>query len=149
MLDLEAEVLDLKTRVGVLETNSLSGMPGTTIAERFTSLHDRVDAMGRNLLDQLDRRFTVLDGRITDTRAEMRRGFEQVNARLDLIDLRFEQVDARFEEIDARFEKIDARFERIEGDIADLKSDVADLKSGMTDIKSMLVSLGAKVPEQN
>ncbi|MDF2709930.1 MAG: hypothetical protein K0R62_5582, partial [Nonomuraea muscovyensis] len=85
MLDLEAEVIDLKTRVEALETNSLSGMPGITVAERFTSLHDRVDTVGRNITDRLDRRFTMLDGRITDTRAEMTRGFQQIDGRFEKV----------------------------------------------------------------
>ncbi|MFG3436618.1 hypothetical protein ACGF0J_05155 [Nonomuraea sp. NPDC047897] len=114
MLDLEAEVIDLKTRVEALETHNLSGMPGITVAERFTSLHDRIDTMGRNITDRLDRRFTVLDGRITDTRAEMSRGFKQVGQRLDLVDLRFEQIDGRFEKVEQRLDQMDRRFEKVE-----------------------------------
>ncbi|MEV0146274.1 MULTISPECIES: hypothetical protein [unclassified Nonomuraea] len=128
MLDLHVEMDRLKVRVAALEARTVSGMPDTSIAERFGVLHDRVDIVGRNVLKALDLRFKELDSRISDTRAEMKQGFEHVNGRLDLIDLRFEQVDGRFEKIDQRFETIDQRFDVIDQrfETIDQRFDVID-----------------------
>ncbi|MDR8411219.1 hypothetical protein MTP10_21100 [Nonomuraea sp. 3-1Str] len=119
MLDLRMEVDHLKGRVDALEARTFSGVPNMSIAERFEQVHDRVDLVARNILDKIDERYTQLDTRIDETRAEMRRGFQA---------------------IDRRFEAIDQRFERVEGDVSHLRTDVSD-------IKAMLVSLGAKAPE--
>lgn len=63
----------------------MSGVPETTIAERFTSLHERVDAVATNLLDKIDERFNQLSAQM---------------------DVRFEQVDQRFERMDDQLGEI-------------------------------------------
>ncbi|GAA2317644.1 hypothetical protein GCM10010149_82440 [Nonomuraea roseoviolacea subsp. roseoviolacea] len=142
MLDLHMEVERLKVRLEVVEARTMSGVPNMSIPERFGALHDRVDMVGRNVLTKIDERFNQLDARIDETRAEMKQGFQHVSERLDLIDLRFEQVDGRFAKIDDRFEAIDQRFETLDQRLGRVEGD-------MSDIKAMLLSLGAKAPEQN
>ncbi|MET7466058.1 hypothetical protein [Nonomuraea sp. NPDC005501] len=126
MLDLRMEVDHLKGRVDALEARTFSGVPDMSIAERFDQVHDRVDLVARNILDKIDERYTQLDTRIDETQAEMRRGFEA--------------IDRRFDGIDQQFKAIDRRFERVEGHVSHLRTDVSD-------IKAMLMSLGAKAPE--
>jgi len=46
-----------------------------------------------------------------DVKAEMKAGFERMEAKMDE---RFAQVDERFAQVDARFAQVDARFERME-----------------------------------
>lgn len=66
-------------------------------------------------LDDLDRK---VERGFADVKAEMKAGFERMEAKMDerfnRVDERFAQVDERFAQVDRRFEKVDARFERME-----------------------------------
>jgi septal ring factor EnvC (AmiA/AmiB activator) len=122
---LHAQVSDHEIRLAALESRTVSGVPETTIAVRFTTLHERVDAVANNLLDKIDARFNQLSAQ-TDAR------FEQVDQRFAQMDQRFEQVDQRFAQMDQRFEQVDQRFAQMDGQLGE--------------IKSMLLSLGATAP---
>jgi chromosome segregation ATPase len=164
-LDLHEEVRDLQIRVTKLESSTVSGVPETSIAQRFTNMHDRVDQVGRNILD----RITKVETALQTVRSEMAEGFSKVDARFEAIDVRFEKIDVRFEKIDGQFEAIDARFEKIDGRInllddrldkldgrvADVEAGLQAVRSEMADgfskingnmgeIKAMLSNLGAK-----
>ena len=62
-------------------------------------------------LDDLDKR---VDQGFADLKAEMKEGFQRMEARFEAMDARFEKVDAQFEKVDAQFEKVDAQFEKID-----------------------------------
>ncbi|MET8006498.1 hypothetical protein [Nonomuraea glycinis] len=101
MFGLQAQVNDHEVRLTALESRTVSGVPDTTIAVRFTTLHERVDAVANNLLDKIDARFNQLSAQT---------------------DARFEQVDQRFEQIDQRFEQVDQRFTQVDGQLGEIKS---------------------------
>jgi hypothetical protein len=109
---------DFEVRLSALESRTVSGVPETTIAERFTTLHERVDGVATNLLDKIDERFNQLSAQ-TDVR------FAQMDERFAQMDERFAQVDQRFAQVDKRFTKVDDQ---------------------LGEIKSMLLSLGATAP---
>jgi hypothetical protein len=98
---LHAQVSDHEVRLAALESRTVSGVPETTIAARFTTLHERVDAVANNLLDKIDARFNQLSAQT---------------------DARFEQMDQRFEQVDQRFAQMDQRFERMDDQLGEIKS---------------------------
>lgn len=61
--------------------------------------------------ERLDDLSVKVDRGFADVKAEMKAGFERMEAKMDE---RFAQVDERFAQMDKRFEKVDARFERME-----------------------------------
>ncbi len=61
--------------------------------------------------ERLDDLSVKVDRGFADVKAEMKAGFERMEAKMDE---RFTQVDERFTQMDKRFEKVDARFERME-----------------------------------
>lgn len=61
--------------------------------------------------ERLDDLSVKVDRGFADVKAEMKAGFERMEAKMDE---RFAQVDERFNQMDKRFEKVDARFERME-----------------------------------
>jgi hypothetical protein len=61
--------------------------------------------------ERLDDLSVKVDRGFADVKAEMKAGFERMEAKMDE---RFAQVDERFTQMDKRFEKVDARFERME-----------------------------------
>jgi len=118
MFSLQARMSDFEVRLSALESRTVSGVPDSTIAERFTTLHERVDAVAINLLDKIDERFNQLSA--------------QTDARFAQVDQRFEHMNQRFEHMDQRFEQVDQRFTQVDGQLGE--------------IKSMLLSLGATAP---
>jgi tetrahydromethanopterin S-methyltransferase subunit G len=124
-LDLHEEVRDLQIRVTKLESSTVSGVPETSIAQRFTNMHDRVDQVGRNIIDRIGK----VEAGLQAVRSEMAEGFSKIDARFEAMDARFEKIDGQFEAIDARFEKIEGRLDSLDG--------------SMSEIKAMLLSLGA------
>ena len=154
-MDLHLAVIDLQEKVSALQTDTVNGVPGTSIEQRFTSLHDRVDFVGQNVLDKIDKRTKDLDKKI-ETRADQlekridartdflyekvfmlskdtENGFDRVNRDIASVDLRIGKVEARIDKIDTRIDKVD--------------KDIAELKAGFGELKSMLISIGAKSPE--
>lgn len=101
MFGLQAQVSDHEVRLAALESRTVSGVPETTIAERFATLHDRVDVVATNLLDKIDERFNQLSAQMA---------------------VRFEQVNQRFEQVDQRFEQVDQRFAQMDGQLGEIKS---------------------------
>jgi hypothetical protein len=61
--------------------------------------------------ERLDDLSVKVDRGFADVKAEMKVGFERMEAKMDE---RFAQVDERFTQMDKSFEKVDARFERME-----------------------------------
>lgn len=124
------DIVDLQVRVAAIERATFGGVPEMSIADRFTAVHDRIDMVGKNILDRFDEFQKTVDSR-----------FDQMDARLDLMGARFDQMDVRFDRMDTRFDvleiavnstfkKFDARFEKVDAEFGE--------------IKAMLVSLGAK-----
>lgn len=64
--------------------------------------------------ERLDDLNEKVDRGFADLKAEMKEGFEKIDARFAQMDARFAQIDARFEKVDQRFERIDERFERMQ-----------------------------------
>ncbi|MBN6051977.1 hypothetical protein JYK22_08540, partial [Nonomuraea sp. RK-328] len=173
MLDLQMEVEHLKVRVSTLEAHTMSGMPDTPVAERFKSLHDRVDMVGDAVLtkmkagfQQVNKRLDLIDLRLGPVEDQLRsmgdrfeaidlrfetmdKRFEAIDQRFETMDKRFEAIDQRFDTMDKRFEAIDQRFDTMDQRLGRVEGDIARLKGDMTDIKVMLLSLGATAPEQN
>jgi chromosome segregation ATPase len=130
---------DFEVRLSALESRTVSGVPETTIAERFTTLHERVDAVATNLLDKIDERFNQLSAQ-TDVRfAQMDERFAQVDQRFAQMDERFAQVDQRFAQMDERFAQVDQRFGQVDERFTKVDDQLGE-------IKSMLLSLGATAP---
>jgi RNase H-fold protein (predicted Holliday junction resolvase) len=59
---------------------------------------ERLDEFGKRMderFDRVDERFTRVDERFATARAERKREFEQVGARLDRVESKMEQIDSR------------------------------------------------------
>lgn len=91
---------------------------------RFDHLQYQVDELKagqKNLLEVMEKRFTVIQN-------DMDKRFEQMDKRFELVDKHFEQVDERFvslkADMDRRFEQVDKRFEQVDGRFASLKADM-------------------------
>ncbi|NUW44017.1 hypothetical protein [Nonomuraea rhodomycinica] len=159
MVDLQMEVEDLKLRVKALEAHTMNGMGDMTVAERFGSLHDRVDMVGDNILTKMgtgfqnvNRRLDLIDlrlGPVEDRLRLMGDRFESIDLRFDAMDRKFEAIDQRFETMDQRFDTMDQRFDTMDQRFDTMDQRLGRVESDMTDIKAMLLSLGAKAPEQN
>lgn len=159
MLDLQTEVSDLRDRVAALEERTMSGVPDMTIAERFDTHHDRGDAMGKNVLDKIDKRTkelhqkidaraNLLDEKIYTLNGEMMEGFDRVNRDIAQVELRIDKVHRRFDQQEGRFDRLELciadRFTAVDKEMAKLQAGFASDEFG--DIKAMLISLGAKSP---
>lgn len=57
---------------------------------------------------------TLIQTGLKDLATEVRKGFEQVDARFEQVDVRFERVDVRFERIEGRLDGVDNRLERLD-----------------------------------
>jgi chromosome segregation ATPase len=154
-------VNDLRHRVSTLEANTMSGMPKTTVAERFDSLHDRMDIVGTNVLDAVSKLRSDTIKNLVDVHQQI----GHVALRLDKVYLRLDQHDGRFNDLesamDEKFGKVDKDIAELKTDVGELKTDVGELKTdvgelktgvgelktGFGELKSMLISLGAKAPE--
>ena len=147
-MDLHAAVMELTDRVSVLEERTVSGVPDMTIAERFETHHERADAMGKNILDKIDKRTKELNQKI-DHRAnqldekiytlsiDTMDGFDRVNQNIAKINHRLDQQGTRIDGLELSMAR---RFEKVD-------TDIAELKGGFSRLEGMLISLGAKAPE--
>lgn len=64
----------------------------------------------KEIVALLERRFTTLEQRIDESRAEARQRFEQ-------IDRRFEQIDSRFEKLEGEVRHANVQIESLRGEI--------------------------------
>jgi hypothetical protein len=78
--------------------------------ERTAWTDQRLD----DLATRMDAGFERVDRDIRDLRAEMRRGFDAVNGRVDGVNGRFDAMEARF---DARFDSLQTTMMRLGGAI--------------------------------
>ncbi|MEU7852351.1 hypothetical protein [Nonomuraea sp. NPDC049141] len=141
-------VIDLQEKVSALQTDTVSGVPGTSIEQRFTSLHDRVDIVGKNVLDRIDKRTKDLDKKI-ETRADQLE--KRIDARTDFL---YEKVfmlskdtENGFDRVNRDIASVDLRIGKVEARIDKVDKDIAELKAGFGELKLMLISIGAKSPE--
>ncbi|MFC5819784.1 hypothetical protein [Nonomuraea harbinensis] len=133
MLDLQTKVDHLEIRVSALERSTVSGVPNLSIEQRFSALHDRVDDVGRNVLDKIDK----LDKRM-----------DKFDQRMDKFDQRMDGFERRMDGFERRLDDLQQDVNLLKQDVSQLKQDVGELKLGMVDIMSMLASLGATAPER-
>lgn len=61
---------------------------------------------------------------IEGLRAEMRGGFQAVDARFDAVDAKFEAIDAKFEAVDAKFEMVYTKLDALDRDVSALMKHV-------------------------
>ncbi|MFD2350671.1 hypothetical protein ACFSTC_17080 [Nonomuraea ferruginea] len=120
MLDLQAKFDDLEIRVSALERSTVSGVPNLSIEQRFSALHDRVDDVGRNVLNKIDK----------------------LDKRMDKFDQRMDGFERRMDGFERRLDDLQQDVNLLKQDVSQLKQDVGELKLGMVDIMSMLASLG-------
>jgi chromosome segregation ATPase len=133
-----------------------------TVAERFDTHHERADAMGKNILDKIDKRTkelnqkidaraNLLDEKIYTLNGEMMEGFDRVNRDIARVELRIDKVHRRFDQQEGRFDRLELcmadRFAAVDKEMAKLQAGFAELSDEFGDIKAMLISLGAKSPE--
>ncbi|MFC4113809.1 hypothetical protein [Nonomuraea zeae] len=138
MLDLQEKLHDLESRVVALETATVSGMPGHSIAVRFTSLHDRVDIVGRNVLAKIDKVHKETQGRLTkvDDRLEgVDQRLEGVDERLTGVDQRLEGVDERLTGVDQRLEGVDERLTGVDQHLAGVDQRLVDLNEQILNVR--------------
>ncbi|MDA0645390.1 MULTISPECIES: hypothetical protein [Nonomuraea] len=101
-------------------------MPNLSIEQRFSALHDRVDDVGRNVLNKIDK----------------------LDKRMDKFDQRMDGFERRMDGFERRLDDLQQDVNLLKQDVSQLKQDVGELKLGMVDIMSMLASLGATAPER-
>ncbi len=98
--------LDRKT-MDILVANII---PTTKYFEsRFDHLQYQVDELKagqKNLLEVMEKRFSIMQN-------DMDKRFDQVDKRFEQVDKRFEQVDKRFEQVDKRFQQVDDKLDKI------------------------------------
>ena len=76
---------------------------------RFDHLQYQVDELKagqKNLLEVMEKRFSIMQN-------DMDKRFDQVDKRFEQVDKRFEQVDKRFEQVDKRFQQVDDKLDKI------------------------------------
>ncbi|TXK39739.1 hypothetical protein [Nonomuraea sp. C10] len=101
-------------------------MPNLSIEQRFSALHDRVDDVGRNVLNKIDK----------------------LDKRMDKFDQRMDGFERRLDDLQQDVNLLKQDVSLLKQDVGQLKQDVGELKLGMVDIMSMLASLGATAPER-
>ncbi len=105
-MDVEAEIRELKRRVGELE-GSFGFLTGQLRDVHRSLLSFQGETVGR---------------------------FDGVDARFDGVDARFDRVDARFDRVDARFDRVEGRLDRVEEEVRAVKDDVRHLREDLPSI---------------
>jgi chromosome segregation ATPase len=162
------EISDLKERVTVLEANTLTGMNGASVAERFTRLEEKIDEKFHSFsidvmggftkvteeftkvnqdLVKIDRRIDHQTIRIDHLEQTMTEEFKAVRG--DIAELKTGQAELRADvnQLKTGQAELRADVNQLKGDVRELKTGQAELRFMLLRLRFMLLSLGAKAPE--
>jgi DNA repair exonuclease SbcCD ATPase subunit len=117
------------------------------LVEFLTSQFGQIDRRFHHLTLEIDRRFTLLDGRLTAFHAEVGERFREVFSHFDEIYRRLERLEQEYYAISQQLRRIEAaltdesgRREILERDLATLKEHVGLLQVRIADIERRLGS---------
>jgi chromosome segregation ATPase len=115
------------------------------LVEFLTGQFGQIDRRFHHLTLDIDRRFTLLDGRLTAFQAEVGERFREVFGHFDEIYRRLERLEQEYYAISQQLRRIEAaltdesgRREILERDLAALKEHVALLQARIGDIERRL-----------
>jgi chromosome segregation ATPase len=107
---------------------------GEEIVEEIVKDRKAVRRLAEAIVSDADVRLAVVNAILRDvaTKEDVEKLRAETKADIDRlreeIDARFKEIDARFKEIDARFKEIDARFDSIRGELSSLGARVSKLE---------------------